>query len=237
MKPLGKKSYGSIPHLIGSKLGPGDHTIHQGQHDICTLKTRDKHDFIIVQEKYDGSNVAVANIGGEIVALTRRGYLAETSPFEQHHKFAQWVSNQKHRFLSVVYPGDRLCGEWLLQAHGVLYDISNEPFVAFDYFQNSERITVSELHNHLRHVEFNTPQLIAIGFESRPIEQMLKRLKTKPRHAVNAIQSLPEGLIYRVERKGRVEFLAKYVRHDFEPGIYLPEMSGRDAIWNFFKNI
>jgi len=30
MKPLGKKSYGSIPHLFGSKLGEGDHHCHEG---------------------------------------------------------------------------------------------------------------------------------------------------------------------------------------------------------------
>ena len=24
-KPLGRKAYGSIPHLPGSRLGPGDH--------------------------------------------------------------------------------------------------------------------------------------------------------------------------------------------------------------------
>ena len=84
-KPLGGKSYGSIPHLIGSKLGDGDHHVHDGQHRICTEKTRDKHDLVIVQEKYDGSNVGVANIGGEIIALTRAGYTADSSPYEQHH--------------------------------------------------------------------------------------------------------------------------------------------------------
>lgn len=232
MKPLGKKSYGSIPHLIGSKLGPGDHTIHQGQHDICTMKTRDKHDFIIVQEKYDGSNVGIANIDGEIIAVTRRGYLAETSPFEQHHWFAQWVANQKRRFLAVVKPGDRLCGEWLLQAHGVTYNIETEPFIAFDYFQNSERITASDLTNLLRPVGFTTPRILAVGWQPRLIGLMLRRLNTPMRYPVTA-NGKPEGLIYRVERNGRVDFLAKYVRNDFEPGIYLPEISGNDPVWNF----
>lgn len=232
MKPLGKKNYGSIAHLIGSKLGPGDHTIHQGQHNICTVKTRDKHDFIIVQEKYDGSNVGIANIDGGIFALTRRGYLAETSPFEQHHYFAKWVEANKSRFAAVVNPGDRLCGEWLLQAHGVTYQIETEPFIAFDYFQNSERITTSDLTNYLRPVGFTTPRIVAIGWEPRPIELMLRRLNVKTRHPVIS-NGYPEGLIYRVERNGRVDFLAKYVRNDFEPGIYLPEISGNDPVWNF----
>ena len=31
MKPLKQKSYGSIPHLLGSRLGVGDHHCHEGQ--------------------------------------------------------------------------------------------------------------------------------------------------------------------------------------------------------------
>ena len=34
-KPLGRKAYGSIPHLSGSRLGPGDYHCHKGQEDIC----------------------------------------------------------------------------------------------------------------------------------------------------------------------------------------------------------
>lgn len=40
----------------------------------------------------DGSNVAVAKLDEKILPLTRAGYLVETSPFEQHHFFAYWIS-------------------------------------------------------------------------------------------------------------------------------------------------
>lgn len=60
MKPIGRKNYGSIPHLHNSKLGEGDYYIGEGQERILTLKARDKHDNILVFEKYDGSNVGVA---------------------------------------------------------------------------------------------------------------------------------------------------------------------------------
>ena len=44
----------------------------------------------------------------------------------------------------------------------------------------------------------------------------------------------PEGLAYRVEdRGGEVVFLAKYVRHDKIDGCYLPEVSGKPAVWNW----
>lgn len=80
-KPLGGKSYGSIPHLLGSRLGPKDHHIHEGQHKICTERLRDNKDVIIVQEKLDGSCTAVAKINGEIVALGRSGYTAIIGTF------------------------------------------------------------------------------------------------------------------------------------------------------------
>lgn len=62
-KPLGHKSYTSIGHLPGSRMNSNlDHLINPGQAKICTVAQRDKHDFIIVQEKLDGSNVAICNI-------------------------------------------------------------------------------------------------------------------------------------------------------------------------------
>ncbi len=41
-------------------MGPGDHKCEAGQARIATLKARDRHDHIIVQEKLDGTNVGVA---------------------------------------------------------------------------------------------------------------------------------------------------------------------------------
>lgn len=65
-KPLGKKAYGSIPHLPGSRLGPGDYKLHDGQEHICFYGGKNKkgeQHRVIVTEKLDGSNVAIANFG------------------------------------------------------------------------------------------------------------------------------------------------------------------------------
>jgi hypothetical protein len=55
-----------------------------------------------------------------------------------------------------------------------------------------------------------------------------------------------EGAVWRVERnkatgvKGEkkrvVDFLAKYVRPDKEDGICLPNVSGKEAVWNWQPN-
>lgn len=222
VKPLGHKSYGSIPHLPGSRLGPGEHCITEGQRVICEEKARNKHDVVIVQEKLDGSNVGVAKIRGEILALTRAGYLASTSPYRQHHAFAFWVAGKSRLFAEILEEGERICGEWLLQAHGTRYRLSHEPFVAFDIMRVQQRVTFGEF---MRRVsgKLPVPHVIQVG---RPlcIADAMSLLGPSGRHG--AIDEV-EGAVWRVERKGKVDFLAKYVRPDKEDGKYM-----FDEVWN-----
>ena len=70
VKPLGRKNYGSIPHLSTSKLGEGDHYVNEGQERILTIKKRDRHDYIYAYEKYDGSNVGICKSNGNFRGLT-----------------------------------------------------------------------------------------------------------------------------------------------------------------------
>ncbi len=232
MKPLGKKSYGSIPHLLGSKLGEGDHHCHEGQHSIATEKTRDKHDFVIVQVKYDGSNVAVAKLNGQMIALTRKGYIAESSPFVQHHYFAKWVEQNTDRFSLILSEGERVCGEWLMQAHGLQYEIPKEPFVAFDLFREGERLCYSDFISTVERSDFHIPRLLGMGHSPFPVQPMLELSQDQTFESIRS-EEAPEGLIYRVERNGKVDFLAKYVRQDFVPGRYLSEISGAEEGWNY----
>ncbi len=128
-KPLNKKLYGSIPHLPYSRLGEGDHKISDGQAKICLEKERDKHDVIIVQEKVDGSNCGVAKVNGKILPLTRAGYIASTSRFEQHIFFHKWVLANHKRFDGLLNEGERIVGEWLALAHGTKYKLEHEPLL------------------------------------------------------------------------------------------------------------
>lgn len=230
-KPLGHKAYGSIPHLPNSRLGPKDYSIHEGQARILTEKTRDRHDVVIVQEKLDGSNVAVANVGGQILALTRAGYVATTSKFEQHHLFAHWVREREAVFREIIGPGDRVSGEWLAQAHGTRYENlgDEDVFVAFDLFEGRERLPLTTF---LTEVSGRLAIAPVIAFVNRavPLDEALKELGERGRFG--ALDPV-EGVVYRCERQGKVEFLAKWVRPDKVDGHYLPEVSGREAVWNW----
>lgn len=228
VKPLGSKAYGSIPHLPGSRTGPADRTITEGQARICTERKRDDRDRVIVQEKLDGSCCAVARIGDEVLPLTRAGYYAGDSPYLQHWLFAAWVALNRDRF-AFLADGERVVGEWLAQAHGTFYNLPHEPFVVFDIMRGSERRPFQEVFKRVGPAGLTMPQLIGVN-GPYPVEDALHRLDPRIHGTVDKI----EGVVYRVERAGKVDFLAKYVRPDKEDGKYLPEISHQSELWNLW---
>lgn len=230
-KPLGGRAYGHIPHLPGSRMGPGDHHCHLGQAQICTVKARDRHDHIIVQEKLDGSCVAVALLNGSVIPLTRAGYHARTSLFKQHHLFADWVYRNIDRFYLVLTEGERLCGEWLAQAHGTRYNLPHEPFVAFDIITGTTRHPFGRFIEAVQHGNFVTPAVLHSGGPFS-IEKMLELLEPSKHGAIDPV----EGAMWRVERHDAVDFLAKYVRPDKKDGLYLGESEGREPVWNWLPD-
>lgn len=228
-KPLGIKSYGSIPHLSNSKLGPGDYHCHEGQERIATLKKRDKNDIVIVQEKLDGGNVGICKVNGKILAITRAGYLAHTSPYETHWIFEKWVMQNEKRFDELLKEGERVCGEWLYHAAGTKYNLPHEPFVAFDLIQGNKRESIFTAEIRMAKYGFIFPKCVNMG-DAISVNEALNRLGNGGHGAIDGV----EGLIYRVERNGVVDFLCKYVRPSKNNGIYLPEISGKPYVVNQF---
>jgi len=225
VKPLGHRVYGSIPHLPGSRIGPADEGIELGQANIATRRARDKNDLVIVQEKLDGSNVAVANINGELVALMRAGYMARDSHHEQHRRFAEWAAGRPGRF-DWLRPGERLVGEWLAMAHGTLYNLAGRaPFVAFDIMRNGhERATWREF------VQRAAPNIAVVPTlhvgAPLPVDDALALVGE---HGHYGAIDRAEGAVWRVERRGVVDFLAKFVRPDKVDGRYF----GDEPLWQW----
>ncbi len=74
-KPLGTRAYGHIPHLLGSRMGPGDHHCHAGQARICTVETRDRHDAVIVQEKLGQARLQLLDLGNQLLDLADQRHI------------------------------------------------------------------------------------------------------------------------------------------------------------------
>jgi len=227
MKPLGRKAYGSIPHLPGSRLGPKDYSCHEGQERICfeggKNKRGQKHR-VIVTEKLDGSNVAVARVGGDIVALVRSGYLAQSSPREQHQVFAAWV---RHRKWDALPEGWRICGEWLHQAHGTIYKPTT-PLIAFDVFTDkNERTTHDEARGLFKELSVEGAHVVSDG-AGVSISMAMDLAGERGFHDA---QEQIEGAVWRVETAGSFNFLAKYVHPNKVDGKYFGSGDGGSDIF------
>lgn len=227
-KPLGRKGYGSIPHLPASRMGPADHSCHEGQAVICTLKARDRHDRVIVTEKLDGACMTIARIGHSIVPITRAGYHAGDGAFEHLRAFSPWVKERESKLLMALSDGQRICGEWLAMAHGTIYELgSQQPFIVFDVIEGERRLPHDEMQAIASMACLPTAHILSDG----PPLSVADAMSALGPYGHHGATETVEGAVWRVERKGQFDFMAKFVRHDKQDGKYLPNVSGRDPIW------
>ncbi|MCK5726812.1 MAG: nucleotidyl transferase AbiEii/AbiGii toxin family protein [Thiotrichaceae bacterium] len=234
-KILSHKAYYTIHHLPTSRLGSSERCISTQQNALLTNSDfhQESHT-IIVQEKLDGSCVCAYRKDDEIFALGREGDLADSSPNESRRLWADWVAENEARFMAVLNDGERLCGEWLAMVHGTHYNLTHEPFVAFDLFTlTNKALNYNDFRERIDHVDaaFIAPHLIHYGTPYH-LELALKKLGTGHHGSTDNA----EGLIWRLERNQRPAFKAKYVRHDKEDGCYLTEKTGQPEQWNWYKD-
>lgn len=231
MKPLFRKNYGSIGHLPGSRLGPGDHHISDGQSKILLDKTRDYKDLVIVQEKLDGANVGVLRQNGELIAISRAGHRCVDSNLEQFKMFERWVRAREDWF-DCINEGERLVGEWIAMAHGTRYD-TYTPFIPFDLITHGEqRLPYINFCKRIGY-QFMMPKLLHIGgaISIKKIEKLLDVREGEWYGHHGALEPV-EGAVWRVEREGKVDFLGKYVRQFKQDGKYFSE-NRDELVWNW----
>lgn len=229
MKPLGQKAYGSIPHLPNSRLGPGDWSIHEGQARILTEKCRDRHDRVIVTEKLDGSCVSVARVDGDILAIGRAGFLAASSPYQHIQQFAKWVDENPYLFAHLD-EGERVCGEWVTMAHGTIYSPQRIPFIAFDLMAKTNRFPHDVFMSFCQKSGIPNAHVIHDG-APLSVDDALAALGEMGFHGA---LELPEGCVWKCERKGAFDFNAKFVRPEKIDGKYLvgtAECTLTEPIW------
>lgn len=223
------KGYGSIPHLPGSRMhNREDKGLNTGQVKILTEKKRDRHDRIIIQEKLDGSCVGVIRINSNIIPITRSGFTALSSPHRQHHMFHSWAMERSDLFLKILNDGERLMGEWLAMAHGILYKIDGDPFFAFDILDGIKRLPFDAF-KHRVNGSFQLPVTLSDG-PVLPLDELTELIKVSHHGG-----EFSEGAIYRCERNGEVDFLGKYVNPVHICGKYFSETPEK-LIWNWNQN-
>lgn len=227
-QPLGRKAYSKIPHLPGSRTGASDRTAPRGLARRCTHQA-EPGDVVVVQEKLDGSCVAVTLKHGEVLALGREGWRAAESLNPGRQMFARWVATHAERFREVLREGEWLVGEWLALAHATRYRLTHEPFVVFDLFVAPEAALGTDALDARLGGRFARPHVLHRG-AAVGVDVIDARLGERGHHG--ALDPV-EGAMWRIERDGRVLTRAKFVRAGKVDGAFLPENSGRPAVWNW----
>ena len=68
-----------------------------------------------------------------------------------------------------------------------------------------------------------------LGEGPMSVESAMTAAKEWSHHGADEV----EGAVWRVERDGKFDFMAKYVKPWKVDGALLPEMSGKGAVWNW----
>ena len=120
-----------------------------------------------------------------------------------------------------------------MQAHSTRYELCiNPPFAAFDIMIGSDRMPWEYVRFQCLMREIAVVPVISVG-PAMSIETALMEIGDYGFYG--ALDKI-EGAVWRVERKGVFDFMCKYVRPDKEDGIYLPEISGKEPVWNWQPN-
>lgn len=224
------KLYGKIPHLPGSRLGPADRTADSSLAARCAGEGR-PGDRVIVSEKLDGSCVAIVRDASGIDAYGRDGMRCAASRNEGRRAFAAWVEARAGAWREALAAGERLVCEWLALAHGTRYALPHGPAVAIDGFGPGGRFCLDEVHRRAAAMGLPAARVLHDG-GAMAVREALTRLGERGHHG--ALEEV-EGVIYRVERDGKVIGLAKHVRAGKIDGRYLADRTGGAHVWNTWQ--
>ena len=236
------KKYPRTPHLVGSRLQPGDEDLSQ----IPFSEIKGRH--LVVEEKCDGANSAISfSPEGELKLQSRGHYLTGGYRERHYNLMKQWANVHKDAFYEVLGSRYIMYGEWMYAKHTVFYDKLPHYFLEFDVF---DRETGIFLDTHARRRLLSSLPVVSVPVlgegEYQTAEELLSLL-TKSRYisddhlACLTRQSLElgldperqcretdpeplmEGLYLKVEENGEVVRRLKFVRHGFYQTVQLSD--------------
>lgn len=130
--------YPRTPHLIGSRLQPGDEDIDQV--DLGDLRGGT----LVFEEKIDGANAALSFRADGSLQLQSRGHVLRGGSREaQFALFKAWAEAHRHRFHAVLGARYIVFGEWCYAKHTIFYDRLPHFFLEFDVFDRETKLFLS----------------------------------------------------------------------------------------------
>lgn len=130
--------YPRTPHLVGSRLQPGDDT--SGQIALSDLKGG----LLVFEEKLDGANAAVSfDASGQLMLQSRGHVLAGGAREAQFNLFKAWAQTHERWLRRLLGQRFVMYGEWCFAKHTVFYDLLPHYFHEFDIYDKERGVFLS----------------------------------------------------------------------------------------------
>jgi hypothetical protein len=126
---------------------------------------------INITEKVDGSNCAISYVNGYPVVrnkdkFIKKSSIKEGSSNKQFSSIFNWFYKNKNNFEKLkTYGNFTIYGEWLLAAHGILYDKLPDYFLAYDLYsyEDYKFLNTKDAYEILNNCGFNCCEILFDG--------------------------------------------------------------------------
>lgn len=166
---------------------------------------------LVIEEKLDGSNVAIWLERGR-VRVAGRGGLDAMDRAGQLGRLRAWVAERGDALGDLLREGEVLYGEWLWLQHTIAYDSLPDWLIVLDLWSPSTGfLDVEERDRRVTSLGLQVPPLVHRG-EIGSLRELPARCSAARWAPVRM-----EGMVLRRESGGRLVERAKWVRPDFQP--------------------
>jgi len=234
LHPSSLIKYPRTPHLIGSRIQPGDEELR-----VIDLSLLENQNFVI-EEKLDGSNSAISFNDEGMLLLQSRGHFLDGGPRERHFGLLKsWAGVHQKKFFDVLGNRFVMYGEWLYAKHTCFYDALEHYFIEFDIFDKEKGNFLSTekrkeflsglpvvsapvvFRGRIRSSKELKKLIAQSAFQSADWkEKLIEVCKSKEMDAERVLRetdssNLMEGLYLKIEADEKVIERFKYVRQTF----------------------
>jgi hypothetical protein len=230
--------YPRTPHLVGSRLQPGDSAAGQ----IPWEQLRGGR--LIFEEKIDGANAAVSfDATGQLMLQSRGHVLMGGAREAQFALFKAWAQTHERVFFDLLGRRYVMFGEWCFAKHTVFYDRLPHYFHEFDIYDRERDVFLSTpcRHKMLAGLPVVSVPVVHEGplpkgvslkalikhslYKSEQWRQVLEEIAVEAGVGVDRVlretedSNLAEGLYLKHEDGDRVIGRYKFIRADFHQAI------------------
>ena len=97
---------------------------------------------LIVQEKFDGTNIGISFQNGDLMVQNRGSYLCldDLDRLDEYKGFTKWINQRKDSLKATLTSSEILFIEWMYWEHTVKYDSLPDLGIGLDIYKKKKTI-------------------------------------------------------------------------------------------------